>query len=440
METDCLNSTMNYWEFKWEQAEPHLNQYDKALCILLGVCVLGFSSIFGIAANILCFQFFSTKSNVFFGAFRMVAACDIIICVLSTFYGLTYIFQRNPLLFGNHVFCSVWSVSWETMTTTSMYLVAIQCVMRTMKLWNSSITFFKSILAMTFVIAFLIIVSPFITSLFTYRHGRIVYIKSFASCSGAAYHVTPPAVILIAKATAVMLPIPFIIISCALCIYKLVQQIRSSQRRIGVAHLSQKRERSIISILAFSLSCLVLSSPYCYFMVRQMLLLLHCSVWENEAESLSVGSLWMTWFGAGICRRVCVSLNSVLNPTIYYWRIADFRRFLTARLSITPANTTQRMMDLGNYSLVTPIRRLLNRSNIYLTEASIQQHTGAHAERTAHTTNKTNKPIEGDVGESMHCQCECCYLRNKNVLQHIGDLESGVLSNLGLIYQHWETV
>ena len=354
---------MNLWDVRWQLAKPNMPWYDKRLCILLGMCVLVFSSAFGTIANILCFRFFSTRQNVFFAAFRIVALCDIIISLLSTFYGLAYIFHRKRIVFFEiRGFCIVWTLFWETMVKASLYLVAIQSVLRTLKICYTALNISISILILTVTINFIVIIAPFVVAGVILdsdpnmkNQPKIDYVESFASCSGAFNE--PPIPALATQTLLILLPMPIIIISCILCVCKLFQ-------RNGVT-INDKRKRSIVSLLVFSLTCLLLNVPVCLMLLQQLLQRVPKSGGRQGAFQSAMAawfeSTWMLWYGNGLIRRVSVSLNSVLNPFIYYWRMSDYRSFISARFN--PARgVNQRVRELG-YLLMIQMRRLLSTSN-----------------------------------------------------------------------------
>ena len=64
----------------------------------------------------------------------MVAVTDFFICLLSTFYELSLVKDRRPLMFENYMFCWMWNVTWEFMVRFSLHLLAIQSIFRTIKI------------------------------------------------------------------------------------------------------------------------------------------------------------------------------------------------------------------------------------------------------------------------------------------------------------------
>ena len=273
-----------------------------------------------------------------------------------------YIFHRKrPVFFGIYGFCFAWALLWEAMAKGSLYMVAIQSVLRTFKIYHRALNISITILIGTVAINFLMIITPFVIGGVIFDHKnqtKVGYIESLASCGGG--YSEPPFTAAVAQTLLVLLPMPVIVISCILCVYKLFQ-------RNGVA-INNIRKRSIISLLVFSLTCLFLNIPYCLILLQR--LLQHVSKsggLEGAVQSAMTltawpESTWMLWYGYGLIRRVSVSLNSVLNPFIYYWRMSEFRTFISATLSPT-CSVDQRVRELG-YFLVILMRRLFGSSDL----------------------------------------------------------------------------
>ena len=133
MNASCANSTasaIDNWSCQWENAEPHISQYDRYICSFIGISTNVICTIVGTSANIISLRYFLKKSNIFFNAFQLVAICDISICILSVFYAVSFIAQRSPLLFQNSPWCTIWASLWKFVTGASIHLVAIQSILR----------------------------------------------------------------------------------------------------------------------------------------------------------------------------------------------------------------------------------------------------------------------------------------------------------------------
>ena len=96
----------------------------------LGISITISCTIIGTIANSLSLRYFYTKSNIFFKAFHLTAVCDILICLLSVSYGLSFVDQRDSLMLQNHLWFKIWTLLWKFLTRASVHLVAVQSVMR----------------------------------------------------------------------------------------------------------------------------------------------------------------------------------------------------------------------------------------------------------------------------------------------------------------------
>ena len=448
MDENCANCSANIWLIRWEMAEVHFKKYDKVFSVLMGLCILIFFSALGTVANIICWKFFSTKKNVYFTCFRIVTTCDIVICFLSTFYGLSYIFQRQPLMFQNQPFCVSWCLIWQTFMKYSLHLVAIQSVLRTRNIfYNLRLVSIRALILILAVDA-LLMFTPFLfvrlvsaaiedSQNFEIRTG-IGYVKSLASCT--RIYQKPTMDILVIQSIIILLPMPVIIVCCALCFWALLKQNRAATRSMrGLSRVNAKRRWSINSILVFSLTCLILNIPYNYLLFKQIIR--HSLNFSEQIKESSINvDVMMTMFGHAFITRVNVSINSFINPLIFFWRIADCRTYLheswTTFLSsklISCAGVTANIVTMVTRSLLLPLRGFIARF-------SSNSHVATINEAAIELSYLGENSCSGVVAK---CRCECCYFRENNVVQPDEDVRENaiVLANMNLAHQalQWDS-
>ena len=380
----CVNFTADIWTIRWQAVEPSFAKYDRLFCMLMGLCCLVLFSGLGTIANVLCWLFFSTKNNGFFICFRIVSSCDIIICFLSTFYGLSYVFHRQPLMFQNHPFCVSWCVIWQIFMKYSLHLVAIQSVLRTgniLKNFRVSIR----ILTLILVIDALMMIAPFLSarllsafitdgSISEVSPG-IGYVKSLSSCS--KMYLQPTVDTLVIQSVLLLLPMPVIIVCCALCFWELIRQNRAATMSMhGLPRINVKRRWSINSILVFSLTGLLLNFPY-YCLLARRVVISATSIIVDEQVELSNIDVIMTMFGHAFITRVNVSINSFINPLIFCWRIKKCRTYVRGKWSLFRSSKlimcAEETAYIASQSLLNPLREVLRtrfRCSSHLTRAS----------------------------------------------------------------------
>ena len=308
------------WETLWEMVKDlDEGKQEPLISGILGSFVLIFSTVLGTIANLLAFRYFLTKSNVFFNAFKIVALCDLFICQLSTFYGVSLLAGRAPLMFANSIFCIVWSYLWRILFRFTLHLVAIQSVLRTVKICRPLQALPKHILTVVVSLDLMLITGINISSRTIFSP---IFDGSFASCLGNSFKKTNEMSLTRQLAALIHIVLPFFIIltCCALCLMKLVGQKNVA---IGKARdLARHRSYSIISLLFFSLTGFILNLPPLGDVFSRIL----------SPQTINKGQegvqTWPLLFGYLIFREVCVTINSIVNPFIFLWRMVELRNYI----------------------------------------------------------------------------------------------------------------
>ena len=297
------------------------------ISISIGCFVLIFSTIVGTIANSLATRYFSTKSNIFFNALKIVALSDILICVLYTFYGVSLVKGRDPLLFKNVYFCWGWNLSWRIAVLFSSHLVAIQSILRSIKIFRPFQVLPKNILKVVLSLDFIIISGAILLG--TSTLFKPVYTKSHASCLELSIRRGQEAKFslanrVIASIFIIALPHVVTLLCCALCLMKLIKQNRVAVRRSRPRGLVRNRNHSIKSILAFSITGLILN-VVSFIPIFPILMKASPSIEEtNDKDGISI---WRLLYSDLFFREIIITLNSILNPFIFLWRMADFRAY-----------------------------------------------------------------------------------------------------------------
>ena len=321
---DQLNNLEEHFSIKASALDQAKDQ--PLISISIGCFVLIFSTIVGTIANSLAIRYFSTKSNIFFNALKIVALSDFFICVLSTFYGVSLVKGRDPLLFENVYFCWGWNLSWRIAVWFSSHLVAIQSILRSIKIYRPFQVLPKNILKVLLSFDFIMISGTILLS--TSTLFKPVYTKSHASCLYLSFRQGQEAKLSLANrviASIFILALPHVVtlLCCALCLIKLIKQNRVAVRRSRPRGLVRNRNHSIKSILAFSITGLILNVVS--FIPFLMNLKASSSIEEtNDKDGISI---WRLLYSDLFFREIIITLNSILNPFIFLWRMADFRAY-----------------------------------------------------------------------------------------------------------------
>ena len=435
------------WTSIWQTAEQHgLGDYE-TISIALGCSVLFFSTVLGAISNALAFKYFLTKTNIFFNALKIVAVTDMVICQLSTFYGISLVASRAPLFFSHVLFCWAWNVLWKLVTRFSLHLVAIQSMIRTIKILLPFQILSNSVLTIV------IVIDVMLMSIILCVNRTIsepLYTKTYASCMEQRetenIDIVPLRWCIMFYAT---LPYPFILVCCVLCTVALIKQnlkIKGSTGR--PRQLAKRRTHSVISILAFSITGLILNIP-------PLIAITVRKVWYRGIKSdKEVYLIWLTLYGQFLFRNVSVTLNSVLNPYIFYWRMTDFRSYVGLNVVRPIVIVIQELVGQGkrNSDVETDGRNgFAVEYNIrpakvtVLKECSILNTLDTIPTRKFSSWKSQHEPEVNDTvivhrsavncaggglyeGQSeviTECQCECCFLEaNRIALDMIAELET----------------
>ena len=250
------------WETQWAAAEDRpQGKLQPSISIIMGCFVLIFSTLLGTVANSMALKYFITKGkrNVFFNAFKIVAMCDILICQLSSFYGLSLVAGRTPQAFSNLYFCLGWSFFWKISVRFSLHLVAVQSTLRTVKIFQPFRILTNIILVVVVTLDLLTIIG--ITLISSRTLFMPIYTRTYSSCIGHEIRQTfdtSRSISLIWWCTSIA-PYPVILSCCVLCFMKLVGRNRAATKRFRQQGPARDFSHSIGSLLVFSLVGFVLN-------------------------------------------------------------------------------------------------------------------------------------------------------------------------------------
>ena len=121
---------------------------DKALGSLLAVCFL-----FGTAGNVVSLSYFmSTKrSTLTEQLYTAICSIDACTCVFQFPVMVSLLTNRKPGLFDNLAFCGVWSVVFEFLQVTSIFLVMLISLTRMISITFPFIKLYKRLVIFSFV-------------------------------------------------------------------------------------------------------------------------------------------------------------------------------------------------------------------------------------------------------------------------------------------------
>ena len=112
--------------------QPNIHEVDIFISTLCFLC-----AVLGVPANVCAFAYFiKQRKDLPTRLYMSIALVDIITCATVIPTGLSFAFDRRPILFGNDMLCQLWGILWVIVPFLSVYLVTVLSISRTVMLRN----------------------------------------------------------------------------------------------------------------------------------------------------------------------------------------------------------------------------------------------------------------------------------------------------------------
>ena len=302
--------------------------YDGVLAIVQGLLLTAACS-FGIAMNFLAFFFFQRKKTAFkLKVVLKAATCmDLTVCFLLPCIILSAFANRQAMVFSNGHFCQIWGYLWSFASRFTANIVAITSLLRLINLYHPSVvtvTRINFILIVDAVTLLLIEILPLLLK------ERYVYITIVGACAPgfAGDNISPITMqsVLISYIPGMMYFLPFpISLTCYIVIFfKLRRQSRRNTKRLGGSKKFQRE--AMLTLSSFMMVYLLLQAPLALYIT---FLVIKIGGGSSILAALSSEPWWISLYMPNIVYIAIVSLNAALNPIIYYWRLPEFRTYVS---------------------------------------------------------------------------------------------------------------
>ena len=111
---------------------PFIPGVDYLLSAICFLCVA-----VGLPANLSTLIYFSShKKDLPTRLYLILSGVDIVTCVTVIPTGISFARGREPVLFGNDLFCQLWGIVWVVVPFLSVYLVCVLSISRTIIVLN----------------------------------------------------------------------------------------------------------------------------------------------------------------------------------------------------------------------------------------------------------------------------------------------------------------
>ena len=312
-------------------------------------------SLVGIFNNIISFCYFRTrisKSNnalYFQRLYMVITLTDTAICLLVIpVINAALSDNRDGALFKNETICRMWATIWSTLPQLSIYMVGVLSVSRLVVLVKPTRQLHPSLAVILPALCLFALVTTSITLLVSgVMHG--VYIREWLGCTFTA--LTPGASLnrtltqqdldkgLLFTTIYNIIPAASIVpisISFTLSLYYLK---KSSKKSVNIATSYRRQLEAAKTVILVTLLYIIFNIPYSGALVYRLLV----SEWTLSGEltvqeyldGRTLKPTTSDFFNAYFMPMVCVvsvSMNSMVNPAVYFCRITNFRNYVKNRL------------------------------------------------------------------------------------------------------------
>ena len=312
-------------------------------------------SIVGIFNNLVSFSYFRTRnyktSNglYFKRLYMIITLTDTAICAfLLPIINAALSVDRQGVLFNNRAVCSIWSSIWSTLPQLSIYLVGVLSVSRLVVLVKPTRQL-RPILALLLpaVCGFALLTT--IVALLASRVMYGVYIREWLGCTFTALRpgedlnrpLTQEDLDKTLLFTIVFNIIPGasiipISISFFLSLYYLK---KSSRESVNISTSYKKQLEAAKTVILVTFLYILFNIPYAGAMLYRLLV----SEWAQSHDQTvkeyvngrtlnPTDSEFVNYYFMPVACVVSVSMNSMVNPAVYYWRIGTFRNYVKNRV------------------------------------------------------------------------------------------------------------
>ena len=349
--------------------------------------------VIGILGNCLAwFYFWSKARDLPTLLYLLTAVNDVFLCTLHAASGISMLNKRHGMLFSNPGFCKFWDVSHFTSVKLSVMLVLVLCVSRAFAVFRPlrRTTKFSKYRIMAFLAVFCLVVIFIDQSQRFLNWGQSTYVAHDAYCWMTAVtpdvsNTTPPSngsmevsnednLIYFYVFGGCLLALPVIPVSVASVITVLNMSAAAKKVRSNVTGTLIKRHATVTTIL-FAIAYIIFNIPlFVNYVIWTFTILFNLDLFDVIYNQ----NIPMYMYAWNMTDVLCPSLNCMVNPLIYYWRISGFRRWVKKTVLFWRADDTNwgRSGYTESYSLTVrsrngskrlpPFRKQRTESSLYL--------------------------------------------------------------------------
>ena len=319
--TDDLNShVLMFSEFSTSPEEG----WD----ITLGTLIL-LAGLLGIVGNSLSLGYFwqTRRNDLATQLYLLIGVIDLCTCLFQFPVPASLFKRRVPVLFNNIFFCTAWTILFDFLNKISMFLVLLLSLSRAIAIARPFYRIRKKLIFGGFLMYCLLLIA----------HSIFMLLLKFSAIYGAdatycyLYFETGEEKITETQNSFITteyilfsieygVPPLITFLSFLVCLVKLLKGSR-------VGATDDKRRTAAVTVTIFTAVFLLCNCPLFLLLTLYTTYLI---VYGDEF-SIDVGvfsNYFMLWYSWTICRILLTVLNATLNPIIYFFRMANFKKWI----------------------------------------------------------------------------------------------------------------
>ena len=286
---------------------------DYIFAVIVIICL-----IIGLPGNALALKYFlSQTKDLATCIYIFTTINDMLICATSFPVILSFVNQRDAVIFGNFTFCAIWGIVWKILPFLSVFLVAVLSLTRTLLLLKPLRAINKH-----YVIAVICGYGLFITTIRILPnlldYGDYVYNSKGVYCWEERYFTWYKTAANVISILLLAFPIIPIIVSCGVSTYLVLSSIRVSNNNTNINTL---RKTATVTIVMFTVVYIIFNIPNFVNYVIYITCLVNNDYTIYNTESLYFYAWNFTYI-------ICVVANAGANPVIYFWRMRNLRTYI----------------------------------------------------------------------------------------------------------------
>ena len=303
---------------------PTSFQFERQLDIFLAILHLT-CFIFGTSGNVLSFSYFiRQKKDLSTCIYIVISGTDFVISLLTLPVSIAYFSWRNGVLFNINAFCIMWGSINTIVPHLSVFLVATLSITRTISLINplNNIKRRNIFICIFSYVLFLVVQG---TLPIVIGETVIKYLPEDTYCWADPKGETWRSVETILDVIELGFPVIPIVLSCAISTYRVLSSRTFTSRDSACSRL---KFNASLTIIIFTLAYIIFNIPVFIQFLLYMITIFKYKVYPGPLFQ----TMWMRSYSWNVVFVLCVALNALVNPIIYYTRIRMFRIYVGNKL------------------------------------------------------------------------------------------------------------